>query len=68
MTLPSGGRDSEVIDLRGQKELKSGHCRKGRRGCSAREKRATGKLVNVRYVKEKLESAKLVRERQGRGR
>jgi hypothetical protein len=65
MNLPRGGRDREVIDL---KELKRGHCWKGRKGCSARGKRATEKLVSVRYVKEKLESAKLVRERHGRGR
>jgi hypothetical protein len=57
-----------VRDLTEQKELRRGHCRKWRRGCSARGKRATVKLESVRYVKEKLESAKLVRERQGRGR
>jgi hypothetical protein len=68
MTLPRGGRDREVRDLTEQKELKRGRCRKGRRGCSARGKRATAKLESARYVKEKLESAKLVRERLGRGR
>ena len=68
MTLLRGGRDREVIDLIGQKELKRDHCWKGRRGYFVRGKFATEKLVNVRYVKEKPESAKLVRERQERGR
>ena len=68
MTLLREGRDREVIDLIEQKELKRDRCWKGRRGYFARGKLATEKLVNVRYVREKPESAKLVRERQGRGR
>ena len=68
MTLPRGERDKEVIGLIGQKEPRSDHCWKEKRGFFARGKLVTEKLVSVKFVRERPESVKLVSERLGRGR